>query len=135
MQYNIFAKLNSTSVEFDIYNINNATTGAIQFTWNWGDGSSNNTTTNKGILQHTYQAVGSYFISHTINHQCGDTTIIKIVHIYPSVKALINPLPAEICLSDSILLKSNSDTTLQTFWKINTLINATGYPSHRTWPG
>ena len=102
-----------------VYNVNNATTGANQFTWNWGDGSSNNTATINGTIQHTYQAAGNYNITHTIKHQCGDTIITKKVHIYPSVKALINPLTAEICFSDSIILKSNSDTTLQTFWKIN----------------
>ena len=98
-------------------NINNATTGATQFGFNWGDSSAIVNSTNAGLFQHVYTKPGTFTLSHTINNSCGDTTISK--------KIIITPLPSlpnagtdiNICAGSSVALNANIPTVGVGTWK------------------
>ncbi len=98
-------------------NINNITTGASQFSFNWGDGSAAFNSPSNGSLQHVYTQPGTFTLSHTINHICGDTTIIKQIIISPLPTLANAGTDIATCSGSSITLNANTPAVGFGTWK------------------
>lgn len=63
----------------------NAANPVTKYTWNWGDGSTTQTTNNKSI-KHTYTSNGTYNITLTIETRsgCTSTSTVKKVTVTPT---------------------------------------------------
>ena len=95
----------------------NNTTGANAQFWNWGDGS---TTTNPSQTPtHTYNKPGVYTITHSAKHVCGDTVITKTIRLNKVPHTVIQPLNSNYCIGDTILLKTDMDSSIQYKWLLN----------------
>ncbi len=119
-QVNIRLSVKDTAVcgtPFELSFRNNST-GIPQFNWNWGDGTTS-TTSDTGIVRHSYQQPGIYQFTLPVSGICGDTVITRNIHIYPSVKAVFDTIAGSNCIGDSIRFKSLSDASLQLQWIIN----------------
>lgn len=70
-------------------NFNNTTTGAVSYTWNFGDGSPVSTATNPS---HTYTANGIYTILLTATDANGCTDTVSFNDTINDLPLIINPL-------------------------------------------
>jgi len=99
--------------------LHNQTNTSTQYKWDFGDGSSIQTTNTPGDISHTYQQSGSYLIANTINGVCSDSVIYRKLKIYPSVKAVFNSLVNNNCIGIPIQLQNLSDSTLSFQWNLS----------------
>jgi gliding motility-associated-like protein len=100
------------------YSVNDNSAGASSYEWNWGDGTSsiNNKASNQ---QHVYTQAGIYKVSHQVKNICGDTSVNKLIQLYPAVKANTGSIPTNLCIGDSIHFKSFDDSLAKYQWLIN----------------
>ncbi len=98
--------------------LHNQTNTSTQYKWDFGDGSSIQTTNTPGDISHTYQQSGSYLIANTINGVCSDSVINRKLKIYPSVKSVFNSLVNNNCIGIPIQLQNLSDSTLSFQWNL-----------------
>ncbi len=107
---NIQTNLADTAVCGNPYtaNFTNNTTGATQFTWSWGDGSPDYTSTTAGNVQHIYQDSGTYTVSLRILHACGDTTISKNIHITALPDTAVAGIDTTLCNTIGFQLYGNT---------------------------
>jgi len=87
----------------------NATTGATQFTWNYGDGSPVDITNNvQTIVTHTFNTAGTFTVSIDMTNGCSDTTVYTQVTVYAKPTAAFTPNAAQYCLGDTIKVSNTS---------------------------
>lgn len=106
------------------YSVSDNSSGGSSYEWNWGDGNSSITKTAIN-QQHTYLQAGIYTVKQQIKHLCGDTSISKLIQIYPSIKASMLAIPSNQCIGDSILFSGFGDSTANYQWTINDSIYST----------
>ena len=93
----------------------NATTGATQFTWNYGDGSPVDITNNvQTIVTHTFNTPGAFTVAIDMTNGCSDTTVYTQVTVYAKPVATFTTNAAQYCLGDTIKL-SNTSTDANNF--------------------
>ncbi len=81
---------------------------ASNITWNFGDSNSANNTATTANASHTYQNIGDYTATLTVesNNGCVDVFTENFT-IYPAFTAEITPSTPEICEGDNIELTAN----------------------------
>lgn len=66
----------------DVVNFSNFTTGAVSYTWDYGDGSPLVTTASNATLTHTYTTYGTYTVTMTATGPNGCTATATLVVIF-----------------------------------------------------
>ena len=96
--------------------INNFTTGASRFTWNFGDGGTAITTRYPDVVYHTYTRPGIYVISMLASNGCSDTTVYDTVYIYDKPIANFIPKRQQFCAFDSVQFTNTSQNANAYVW-------------------
>ena len=99
--------------------INNGTTGASSFTWNFGDGTSALVTNNSpGSVVHAFNNPGTFTIRVDITNGCSDTTVYRSVTVYTKPAATFTTNAATYCQGDTIKVNNTSlhANSYQWFW-------------------
>lgn len=87
----------------------NASTGATRFVWNYGDGTTNDTTNNaQSIITHTFNTPGVFTVAINMTNGCSDTTVFTQVTVYAKPKALFTTNALQYCLGDTIRVNNTS---------------------------
>ena len=107
----------------------NASSGATNFQWNFGDGNTLNTIKNTDTITHTFLQAGTFAVSLFASNGCSDTTSTELIQVFnpPSVNFAANPITA--CIGDTIRFTNQSDTTTSLLWNFKD-----GYTSSVTNP-
>lgn len=86
----------------------NATTGATQFTWDYGDGSPADVTNNvQTIVTHTFNTPGTFTVTIRMTNGCSDTTVLRQVTVYAKPRAVFTSNP-QYCAGDTIRVNNTS---------------------------
>ena len=99
--------------------INNGSTGATTFTWNFGDGSPNVVTNaNQSTVPHAYMDTGTFIIQVHITNGCSDTMVYRQVTVYAKPVAGFTTNKAIYCQGDTVKVNNMSinATNYQWFW-------------------
>ncbi|MEI9933742.1 MAG: PKD domain-containing protein [Ferruginibacter sp.] len=97
---------------------NNSTTGATQFTWNFGDGSTDLiTNNNQSPVIHTFSNPGVYNIAIQLTNGCSDTTVYTQATVYTKPTASFST-STSYCIDDTVKVNNNSlnATNYNWFW-------------------
>lgn len=77
---------------------NNASVGAAQLIWNFGDGSPQVTTPNDQVaITHTFLTSGTYIVKIRLQNNCSDTLIERTVEVYAKPSAAFAVLDPIAC--------------------------------------
>jgi len=92
----------------------NTSTDATSYNWNFGDGA----TSSSQNPNHTYSAAGDYTVTLiAYNSQCGNDTIIKIIHILnPAPIASFSASSITVCEGSSVQFTSTSTNATNYNW-------------------
>lgn len=85
----------------------NTTTGALRFTWNFGDGTTL-TTTDTSIISHQYQQPGTYTFSLIADNDCSIITITRTIRVHAAPVAAFSVNAPDFCVGDSIRIHNQS---------------------------
>ena len=85
---------------------NNNTRGGNAFHWDFGDGNQLNTTENIETITHEFTQPGKYKITLVGSNGCSDTTGYENIEVLVTPKVDFTPLPAEVCIGDSIYFRN-----------------------------
>jgi gliding motility-associated-like protein len=85
----------------------NQTTGALRFSWNFGDGTTL-TTTDTSTISHQYQQPGTYTFSLIADNDCSIITINKIIRVHTVPIAAFSVNAPDFCVGDSIRINNQS---------------------------
>ena len=119
-------------------NFINSTSGATSFTWDFGDATPTVVTSVfQNIVQHTYNAAGTYTVHVAMTNGCSDTAITKQVIVYPRPTASFTTNQSVYCLGDTIRVTNTSQQASSYLWNWGTGPNNSGFqPPHvYTTPG
>lgn len=113
-----------------VFNFTNQTVGAINYQWDFGDGSQSNLTN----PNHVFQNAGTYTITLTTTNQygCVDQTQQSIT-IYPTPLAAFDMSGSVACENDSLLFASTSDFADSIVWNFGDGSIATGSSVYYTY--
>ena len=113
-------------------NFINSTSGASNFTWDFGDGSSTVVTSVfQNIVQHIYNTPGTFNVNIGMTNGCSDTSITKQVIVYPRPTAAFNSNQSVYCLGDTIHVTNASQNAGGYLWNWGTGPTNGGFqPSH-----
>jgi PKD repeat protein len=88
---------------------NNGSIGAAQVIWNYGDGSTPDTTANaQATVQHLYTSPGTYQVIVRLKNDCTDTFVVRQVVVYAKPVVAFTLNKDTLCLGDSIITANNS---------------------------
>jgi PKD repeat protein len=90
----------------DILQLTNQTTGAVRWTWDFGDG----TTSTEANPSHAYAKEGQYnLILITQNMQGCTDTLVRVIRVFPGI---VSPTPVvepiSICAGDSVIIRPSN---------------------------
>ncbi len=113
-------------------NFINSTSGATQFTWDFGDGSAPQTTgVNEIIVPHTYTTAGVFTVTVQMTNGCSDTSIQKQVTVYAKPVAAFNTNNTVYCLGDTTRVINTSSNATNYIWSWGAGPNTSGFePPH-----
>jgi len=94
----------------------NNTTGANSFKWDFGDGTTVNTTKGVDTIAHTYNTPGNFNAILFATNSCNDTTDTEPVTIQIKPKVSFNA-PTITCLADTIHFVNTSDNNISNLWR------------------
>lgn len=66
----------------EVVTFSNTTTGAVSYTWNFGDGSGTFTTASLADINHTYTSYGTYTVTMTATHANGCTSTATLTVVF-----------------------------------------------------
>jgi PKD repeat protein len=95
---------------------NNNTRGGNAFHWDFGDGNQLNTTENIETIPHEFTQPGKYKITLVGSNGCSDTTGYENVEVLATPHVDFTPLPAEVCIGDSIYFRNDSEPITGIAW-------------------
>jgi gliding motility-associated-like protein len=106
----------------------NASSGATNFQWNFGDGNFTNTIKNVDTVNHTYLQAGTYTVTLKASNGCSDTTSTETIQVFNSPLANFTAVPLTACIGDTIHFTNQTDTATSLLWNFrdnltSTLIN------------
>lgn len=117
-----------------VVNFINNTTGATQFTWDFGDGTLPLLVTNnsQSIVPHIYTATGTFSVSVQISNGCSDTTVFRSITVYPKPVASFTTNRPIYCVADTVRVTNNSTnaTNFTWFWGDGTPPTNGNAPTH-----
>lgn len=94
----------------------NNTTGANLFKWNFGDGTTLNTTKNIDVLYHTYYQKGTFTISVQAINNCSDTSATRSIEVYQSPVSNFSATNNATCIGDLVQFTNTTDTATTYNW-------------------
>lgn len=108
----------------------NASSGATNFQWNFGDGNTLSTIKNIDTVTHTFLQSGTYIVTLYATNGCSDTTSTETIQVFNPPSANFTATPLSACIGDTIRFFNQSDTTTSLLWNFrdgytSTLINPT----------
>ncbi|MEP7374587.1 MAG: PKD domain-containing protein [Chitinophagaceae bacterium] len=109
--------------------INNST-GASNFTWDFGDGNIISTQKNIDTILHNFTLPGTYVVKLRATNGCSDTTSTETIIVYPSPRAAFTISAA--CLSDTVRFTNLSDSATSYEWQFGDgTISTEKNPTHK----
>lgn len=106
----------------------NASNGATNFFWSFGDGNTLSTTKNIDTVTHTYTTAGTFIATLKASNNCSDTTSVETIQIFNTPIINFTAVPSSICIGDTIHFTNLTDTASSYLWSFNdnstsTLVN------------
>jgi len=95
----------------------NSTTGANQFSWDFGDNTSMTTSKAVGPISHLYIQKGSYTVKILISNGCSDTIMQRNIYVFSIPKVDFTAVPQSICKGDSIHFNALTDIGSSFIWR------------------
>lgn len=105
--------------------IDNNSSGASSFFWDFGDGNFLSTTKGVDQIQHTYLSSGDYTITVKASNNCTDTIAYDYVHVYPKPKAAFTADRYVVCINDELNFKNESQLATSYLWEFGDGITST----------
>lgn len=93
----------------------NNTTGANIFNWDFGDGTTINTTRGIDTVVHTYTTAGNFTTKLFAANSCNDTTDTEMVTVQQRPRVSFTA-PVVTCLADTIHFINTSDNGISNRW-------------------
>ncbi len=107
----------------------NASSGATNFQWNFGDGNTLSTIKNIDTVTYTFLQSGTFIVTLYATNGCSDTTSTETIQIFNPPLANFTATPLSACIGDTIRFFNQSDTTTSLLWNFRD-----GYTSTLTNP-
>lgn len=106
----------------------NASSGATNFQWNFGDGNTLSTIKNIDTVTHTFLQSGTYIVTLYATNGCSDTTSTETIHVFNPPSANFTASPLTACIGDTVRFFNQTDTATSLLWNFrdgytSTLIN------------
>lgn len=115
----IYCLLPADPATTDTLTFTNTTTGAISYTWDYGDGSGTVTTASNAPLQHVYTAFGTYTVTMTATSANGCTSTATLTIIFerrPVSSVAITPAENGGCLPHIVCPANNGENATTYIW-------------------
>lgn len=115
-----------------VVTFNNNTSGASSYTWNFGDNTPNLiTNNNQSSIVHAYPNAGVYTVTVDISNGCSDTTVYRLVTVFPKPQAAFLPNAMMYCAGDTVSVNNSSVNATNYTWFWNDGTNSTSIaPAH-----
>jgi len=97
----------------------NNTSGALRYTWNFGDGSPAIHHTANNLITHQYTQPGTYQFTLVAENDCSVKTIHHTIRIHPSPVAAFNISQPDYCVGDSVHFNNQSRYASKYRWIFN----------------
>lgn len=107
----------------------NASSGATNFQWNFGDGNTLSTVKNIDTVNHTFLQSGTYIVTLYATNGCSDTTSTETIQVFNPPVANFTASPFTACIGDTIRFFNQSDSATSLLWNFRD-----GYTSTLTNP-
>lgn len=103
----------------------NATSGATNFFWNFGDGNTLSTTKNIDTVAHTYLQAGTFTVTLFATNGCSDTTTTETIEVFNPPSANFDATPVTACIGDTIHFTNQSSTSTSLLWNFRDTYTST----------
>lgn len=100
----------------------NKTSGALRFSWDFGDGTKI-ATTDTGIISHKYQQAGTYQFKLVIDNDCSIKTITHVIRVHAAPTAAFSLNAPDFCVGDTVRITNQSTNSNRYTWSFS---NGTG---------
>jgi gliding motility-associated-like protein len=103
----------------------NATSGATNFFWNFGDGNTLSTIKNIDTVTHTYLQSGTFTVTLFATNGCSDTTTTETIQVFNPPSANFSAAPITACIGDTIHFTNQSSTSTSLLWNFRDTYTST----------